>query len=250
MKNHIKCILLAILTVTIPQIASSMERSKNSAFAPVSKNKPALAISPSLLPKAPATLKKAVVKTIPLQPQEQELIAAAKLKSFFEAIDKKNCDLAIQEAKKNNISLNTPINAHGWTLLIYNAYRDNATNMQKLITAGADVNAAENDGTTALMHSAGKGNLTTAQLLINAKAKLNAVDKDGVTALMHSTYHGNLATTQLLVTEGADIHKIDNYNGTALSYASQRGHLICAGVILKKKLYEAWLDCCHLDDED
>jgi len=63
---------------------------------------------------------------------------------------------------------------------------DDASFLQELIEAGADVNASDEDGETALMAAAEKGHLSKVKLLIEKGANVGAKDKTGKTALQYA----------------------------------------------------------------
>ena len=83
--------------------------------------------------------------------------------------------------------------------------------IQKLLRAGADANAADGDGTTALMHSVIESDATMMTLLLKSEANVNAKNAFGSTALMYAAV--NLDKTHLLVDRGADV-KAKNRSGT------------------------------------
>ncbi|MBQ2380787.1 MAG: ankyrin repeat domain-containing protein [Akkermansia sp.] len=96
--------------------------------------------------------------------------------------------------------------------------------LQKLVRAGADVNAANERGDTALMRAAQRGRLDMVQVLLAADANPNAQDKRGWTALMGtcvSKYTRNTAIARALVAAGAQLELKNKQGFTALSYAAQ-----------------------------
>ena len=63
---------------------------------------------------------------------------------------------------------------------------DDSSFLQELIDAGADVNAADEDGQTALMAAAEKGHVSKVRFLLDNGANVNARDKSGKTALQYA----------------------------------------------------------------
>jgi hypothetical protein len=55
--------------------------------------------------------------------------------------------------------------------------------LRQLLENGADVNAANIEGTTALILSAGEGSLATVEVLLEHGADVDVIDEDGDTAL-------------------------------------------------------------------
>ncbi len=102
----------------------------------------------------------------------------------------------------------------GTTLLI--AYPDNYT--KHWIEKGANVNAADNNGTTPLMTVK---TAEAAKMLVEAGADINARDKDGKTALAHA-FENNCSkeVIQTLLDHGADIYAQDNQGKLAYQYAN------------------------------
>ncbi len=89
--------------------------------------------------------------------------------------------------------------------------------VQKLLRAGADVNAADAEGTTALMHSAIESDAQMMKLLIDGGAKVNAANSAGSTALMYAAT--NLAKTRVLLDAGADVNARGKRGATAMGVA-------------------------------
>ena len=70
------------------------------------------------------------------------------------------------------------------------AFKGHLAVVRVLVEAGADKNAAKQNGATALMIAAFKGHLDVARVLVEAGADKNAAKQDGATALMSATQNG------------------------------------------------------------
>jgi ankyrin repeat protein len=89
--------------------------------------------------------------------------------------------------------------------------------VQKLLGAGADVNAVDSDGTTALMHSVIESDVKMMKLLIDNGANVNAKNASDSTALMYAATH--LAKTRLLLDAEADVNAKGTRGATPMSVA-------------------------------
>jgi ankyrin repeat protein len=100
---------------------------------------------------------------------------------------------------------------------------------RRLIAAGADVNARNNNGTTALMYTVMGGRMNGVQVLIAAGADVNARNNNGKTALMFATSneHDEIEipshiydiVVERLIAAGANVNARDNVGMTALMHA-------------------------------
>jgi ankyrin repeat protein len=93
----------------------------------------------------------------------------------------------------------------------------NYAQVNRLLRAGTDVNAADSDGTTALMHSVIESDVKMMKLLINSGANVNAKNALDSTALMYAAT--NLAKARLLLNSGADVKVTGKRGTTPLSVA-------------------------------
>src|SRR5213596_1186242 len=78
------------------------------------------------------------------------------------------------------------------------------TAVRTLLQAGADVNAAQVDGTTALHWAAYHDDAETVALLVRAGAKVNAVNRYGLPPLSVACSSGSGGVVKLLLAGGAD----------------------------------------------
>src|SRR5215475_5699316 len=106
--------------------------------------------------------------------------------------------------------------ADGQALLVAIRAGDQAQ-VQKLLRAGADANAADADGTTALMHSVIESDTQMMALLLKHEANVNAKNVSGSTALMYAAV--NLEKARLLVDRGADVKAKSKSGVTPMSVA-------------------------------
>ena len=98
----------------------------------------------------------------------------------------------------------------GYTALMWAANHYSVDAAKVLIEAGADMNAKDNNGYTALMVTVGKGSFDVAKVLIEAGADLNARNNDGETALMLTTYRNNARSAKPFIEEGTDLNARNN----------------------------------------
>lgn len=69
---------------------------------------------------------------------------------------------------------------------------------ERLLCAGADVNAQNRNGKTALIEAAMKDDIKAVQLLVQHGADVHKMDKNGNTALKIAVGHGNKTMEQIL----------------------------------------------------
>src|ERR1044071_3298869 len=113
--------------------------------------------------------------------------------------------LAVTSAAAERAMLADAAEKHDWALV------------RTMIQKGADVNAAQADGTTALHWAAYHDDAQTAALLIKSGAKVNALNRFGVPPLSLACTNGSAAMVKLLVDAGADVNAVMKGGETVLT---------------------------------
>ncbi|GFN83390.1 ankyrin [Plakobranchus ocellatus] len=96
--------------------------------------------------------------------------------------------------------------------------------VERLISAGADINKANSTGTTALHKAVLSRNNEAIQLLMKAGPHLEARDLRGRTPLYLAANKGNVNAIDVLKTYGADMRAVDNDGNSALICFLQGRH--------------------------
>ena len=91
-------------------------------------------------------------------------------------------------------------------------------------TQGANVNAAEADGTTALHWASYRDDVESADLLIRAGARVNAANDLGATALWTASLNGGVAMVRRLLEAGANPNAALLLGETPVMVAARSGH--------------------------
>ena len=108
----------------------------------------------------------------------------------------------------------------GHTPLHYAAVYGQNKVVNVLLSSGADINVATQEGITPLIQTTNNGHYSVAQLLLQQGASCNLQDDDGNTALIVAAIKGHLELVELLLTHGAN-PDIENHKGlTALTAAT------------------------------
>ena len=112
--------------------------------------------------------------------------------------------------------------ANGKTPLMAAAREGDAAAVSRMISTGADVNAANAGGATALMFAALSGDPKVTSLLVRAGARTDAKAKLGWTALALAAVKGHTEVAEVLLDAGADQGVRDAYGWTPLMRAVDR----------------------------
>jgi uncharacterized protein len=115
---------------------------------------------------------------------------------------------------------------NGQSALALACIQDRADLVADLIAHGANVGAAESDGTTALHTVAGIGSGELGRILLKAGADPNATTDIGQTALMVAARTGSEALTDLLLKAGANARARDHLGRNALHWAVTDGDFV------------------------
>jgi ankyrin repeat protein len=127
--------------------------------------------------------------------------------------------------------------AGGWSALMTAAEKGDLAAATAAIAAGAEVNAADEDGWTALHLAALNDRAAVVELLLaEPGVEVNARTKWKSTPLMVAASRGHLGPVQLLAAhEGIDLDaRADYYGRTALIEAARNGHLELVSLLLAK----------------
>jgi len=104
------------------------------------------------------------------------------------------------------------------------ARRGDTAAVRALLKQGADVNAAEGDGTTALHWAARAGDAELVQMLVYAGANVKAATRLGAyTPLMMAAQAGHAEAVAALVAGGSDVKATSTTGTTPLMFAAQSG---------------------------
>ncbi len=123
--------------------------------------------------------------------------------------------------------------ADGTTALHWAAQLDDAATVAVLLEAGARASAANRFNVTPLELAANNGNADIVGRLLAAGAEVNARSREGQTPLMSAALNGRVGAVEALLAHGADVHTAEAYRGqTALMLAAGEGNVEAMRVLL------------------
>ena len=130
--------------------------------------------------------------------------------------------------------LNSALSLQGAEPTIADAVeRQDKVAFRKLLTAKANVNAAQADGMTALHWAAYLDDLQTVETLVGAGAKVTTQNRYGVTPLSLACTNGNAEIVKLLLQKGADPNAALRGGETVLMTAARTGRVAPVRMLLK-----------------
>lgn len=112
----------------------------------------------------------------------------------------------------------------GASLLLQAAAQGDAVSLRRLLAEGVPATAADPErGFTALHNASAMGHVAFVDRLLGAGAHVDATDRNGVTALISAAYHGHTEVVQQLLAHGADANHRPQAGPTALAAALDAG---------------------------
>ncbi len=129
--------------------------------------------------------------------------------------------------------LNT-VQADGTTALHWAAYHDKADIVTQLLAAGAKADAANRYGITPLLLACQNGNEEIVRSLLHAGADANVKQRGDETALMIASRTGKPGAVKALLEKNAKVDAEDREDQTALMWAAAEGHAEVIELLIQK----------------
>ena len=104
--------------------------------------------------------------------------------------------------------------------------------VNKILTAGAEINAIDEDSKTALIRAAAKGNILATQQLINSQAEIDSLDRQKRTALGHAIINQHVKTVSALLAAGASLSIMDDAGLLPIHLAAKSGSVAILELLL------------------
>ena len=111
--------------------------------------------------------------------------------------------------------------------------------IKRLISKGADVNASTTEGATPLIFAISNNRLSSVQTLLSYNPSLNTKTANYETPLLIAVKNQSLEITEALIRAGADMDITDRHGATPLHHAALDGYLEIADLLI---YYEASLN--------
>ncbi len=117
--------------------------------------------------------------------------------------------------------------------------RGYVSEIDRLIKAGADVNAETNEGATPLIFAVSNNRLSAVEELLKFKPVIDKVTSENETPLIIAAKNDNVEICEALIRAGADVDFTDSHGATPLHYACIYGYFELADMLL---YYDASID--------
>jgi len=114
------------------------------------------------------------------------------------------------------------------------AKRGDEAMMAVLVSARADLEAMDQQGTTPLLAACAAGQLALAQMLIESGVDISAANMGGNTPMFTACAAGHIEVAQMLVEKGADMSAANAAGNTPFLAACAAGHLTLAQMLVGK----------------
>ena len=118
------------------------------------------------------------------------------------------------------LSLSVPMTGHALTAddsaLIEATARNDVDTARRLIAAGADVNAQNENRDSAFLLAGAEGRLEILKATLAAGADLKSTNRYGGTALIPACHHGHVETVRELLKTAINVNHVNNLGWTAL----------------------------------
>ncbi len=127
--------------------------------------------------------------------------------------------------------------------LIAAAERGDTAEVNRLLSAGADIDSKDGRGRTAVMAATHGNKPAVVQALIAAGANIHLQDNKQDNPFLYAGAEGLLDILKLTIDAGADVKLTNRYNGTALIPASEHGYVD----IVRELLTRTAIDVNHVN---